>query len=638
MSITPVLDLEPSFKDLSRCSSIDDGAFKASSRIGFKKSLKGTRLREKMGRKGMKSNVTSSRSISADRKEETFKPSINSNPKVKRNIQDLFQWKYQQEMKYLESQQAKESQFQKELGQLKKRKRNKISEKLTKNRAEEPIEIRLLREGKLRDKRKQQKAKNESKPTSMHQRTRRQRIKSSCGSAIEIIRDSKDSRNETEAYITEPENHKFLISTSCLDTSQFDDKQVSKDKNVPVTDKNAQGRRQTLKNCSTEPDNYFSKTELRKDSLKISNSLDEKPLNLSQIRMSTKRKDMCSKYLTEKRNEIEKLSPQLPSAFEIRKGVTRKYYDKAPEYHVEKFDKLKKSITGTSIPSQDESSGISNNFNGHHATSPTEYWTSDRRIEEQATQNRSLDNSKKKKDKQQSKSLYYQSLFSKVAKKANFGNEEKCQPQISKTVFTPKEYLRTDENINNTRDLNQKFENDLGIGSARNFPPDLFCHPLYAQNRIEKQPETTRNIINDGNQIYYTLTPAEPQQLLIDPKYETTKHNILHQRNQTTTAYAFPYPQNQDRISHGCIISHETLKPVVEVSKGCLNTFTSQSKMKPQIDTDIKSHMINKMLESDQFRTSHHSKANSIDLDCPSAQIHKAMKSKSFIKTRQASL
>jgi hypothetical protein len=58
-----------------------------------------------------------------------------------------------------------------------------------------------------------------------------------------------------------------------------------------------------------------------------------------------KRKDLCQKYISEKRCEyqLNKLSPKLPSAFEIRKDVTRQYYDKAPPYYNNSYARVQKT-------------------------------------------------------------------------------------------------------------------------------------------------------------------------------------------------------------------------------------------------------------------------------------------------------
>lgn len=104
---------------------------------------------------------------------------------------------------------------------LKKKKyRNFKSERLLKDRASEPIEVRLLREGKLRERRREQMAKEKCvKPKGVRSR---RRVQSSMEGPREIIRDNKgkvleenlDLKDDAEVYVTESENKQFLISTS----------------------------------------------------------------------------------------------------------------------------------------------------------------------------------------------------------------------------------------------------------------------------------------------------------------------------------------------------------------------------------------------------------------------------------------
>lgn len=70
--------------------------------------------------------------------------------------------------------------------------RNKKSERITKGRSSEPIEVRLLREGKMTQKRRQEKIKNESRPQGKRKSIRgRRRVQSSVEGAREIIRENK---------------------------------------------------------------------------------------------------------------------------------------------------------------------------------------------------------------------------------------------------------------------------------------------------------------------------------------------------------------------------------------------------------------------------------------------------------------
>lgn len=110
--------------------------------------------------------------------------------------------------------------------------KNPHSERLLKNRSKEPIEIRLLREGKKKQKRLQALAAdkentdtniNKTMGLSQSKHKSRQSGKSLGGfNDNEIIMDQKGN-NTLDAYITEPENHKFLISASCLNTSQCEE-------------------------------------------------------------------------------------------------------------------------------------------------------------------------------------------------------------------------------------------------------------------------------------------------------------------------------------------------------------------------------------------------------------------------------
>lgn len=71
----------------------------------------------------------------------------------------------------------------------------------------------------------------------------------------------------------------------------------------------------------------------------------ETQLNLNKILKLKGRQDLCQKYISEKRCEyqLNKLSPKLPSAFEIRKDVTRHYYDKAPPYYKNAYVRVKQT-------------------------------------------------------------------------------------------------------------------------------------------------------------------------------------------------------------------------------------------------------------------------------------------------------
>lgn len=73
--------------------------------------------------------------------------------------------------------------------------------------------------------------------------------------------------------------------------------------------------------------------------------LNETQLNLNKILKLKGRQDLCQKYISEKRCEyqLNKLSPQLPSAFEIRKDVTKQYYDKAPPYYKNAYGRVQQT-------------------------------------------------------------------------------------------------------------------------------------------------------------------------------------------------------------------------------------------------------------------------------------------------------
>jgi len=64
------------------------------------------------------------------------------------------------------------------------------------------------------------------------------------------------------------------------------------------------------------------------------NSPPDRPINMSKLQQSQsktnrftilERHDLCQKYLTDKQleHQLQKLSPNLPSAFDLRKGVTK---------------------------------------------------------------------------------------------------------------------------------------------------------------------------------------------------------------------------------------------------------------------------------------------------------------------------
>ena len=96
------------------------------------------------------------------------------------------------------SQRAKEKKLERDLNLVNSTKRvNLNSERMNKNRSQEPIEIRLMREGKLIEKRRQAKLDKENQQNNRNKpkkNNRKKRILSSMGQPSEIIMTNKGKR------------------------------------------------------------------------------------------------------------------------------------------------------------------------------------------------------------------------------------------------------------------------------------------------------------------------------------------------------------------------------------------------------------------------------------------------------------
>ncbi|CAI2372110.1 unnamed protein product [Moneuplotes crassus] len=523
--------------------------------------------------------------------EETLKPSINKNSKIKRNIRDISKRKYPSTAhsqlnlpskvlpreesklsayfhKHLAVQAEKETKLVEEMERLKKKRyRSFKSERLVKGRMKERVEERLLREGRLRDQRREMMA-EEGRRTERGKRD-----------VIEGDRKKQEGRKVFNSDFDE----------KVLKNDQKCEMSAGKDENIP-----------SLASYHTEPMNYHSNATLSPSS--------EKPLTLSQIENSAKRNKICTKYLTAKRNEFQKLSPRLPTALDFRKGFACKYFTQTDQLSTQN----KQSFGGTSLVSQAETSlkAISQ-LECQNPLSPINH-SSEEPERYRAKHNKSVDDANAAimacSPHHDSTSVYYQSLFSKVEKKANLGKHKQSRAQLPKTIVSPKE-SRQNSRFQARKCANQTVDIKSGIGSAKNFPPDLFCHPLYARRNKDESSEGTQNITCDEYQIYYTFHEPDSKKPLIDPKYEASISNV-HLRNQDSAGESFPYIQTDYQNLHGKTLKEKMGDSIVVISKGCLNTFTSKTQRAKGLEPDLKSEMITQILENDQFRTSKHSSLN----------------------------